>query len=147
MEADGKGNQAGEGGTAESGVCGVGERAVIGVYLGFEVVDEEFCVEGALAAAELGVAVGGVLGHAAGSGVGDADEDDGFYQACGGEAVGGGVDLPGMAGEVGEARVDEVLAVVKIEDGEAAMGFGEVGFWQIDVEGAVVGQEAGVEVR
>ena len=88
----------------------------------------------------------GVLGHTADAGVGDADEDDGFDFVGGGEGVGGGVDLPGAVGDEGGAGVDEVLAVVQIEDGEAAGGVGEIGFGEVDRDVAAAGEEAGAEV-
>ena len=55
--------------------------------------------------------------------------------------------MPGAAGEVGGLGVDEVLAVVEIEDGEAAGGLGGVLGREIDEDGAVVGEDGGVEVE
>ena len=90
---------------------------------GLSSFDEEPAVERAVAAAHAEIAGGGVLGHAAEAGVGDADEDDGL--GCGRAlvAVGCLAGAPGAAGNVGGAGVDEVLAVVEVEDREAAVGF------------------------
>lgn len=113
---------------------------------GFEFLDEEAAVAAAFAAAAPGIAGVGVLGHAADAGVGDADEDDGFDFVGAGEGVGSGVGLPGAMGDEGGAAVDEVLAVVEIEDGEAALGVGEIGFGEVGDDVAAVGEEAGAEV-
>jgi len=147
VESEGERDEASEGGASEGGIGGVGEGAVGGVDEGLEVVDQELAVEGAFAAAELGIVGGGVLGHAAGACVSDTDEDDGFDEAGAGEVVGGGVGAPGVAREEGAAVVEEVLAVVEIEDGEALIGVGEVGFWEIKSDVAGAGQEAGLESR
>ena len=92
------------------------------------------------------VAGGGVLGHAAETGVGDADEDERLGEAGEVEAVGGLAGAPGAAGDVGGARVEEVLTVVKVEDGKAAVGLGDVGGGEVDVNIAQVGEELGAEV-
>ncbi len=147
IEAEDERDEAAEGGASEGGIGGVGEGAEGGVDEGLEVVDQELAVEGAFATAELGVAGGGVLGHAAGTGVGDADEDEGLDETGAGELVGGGVGAPGVAGEESGAVVEEVLSVVQIEDGEALVGVGEVGFWEINSDVARAGQEAGLEGR
>jgi hypothetical protein len=144
-------NQTSERRTADGGVGRVGEGAEGFVDEGFELVDEEAAVAGTFAAAPTGIAGVGVLGHAADAGVGDADEDDGFDFVGSGEGVGGAVDLPGAVGDEGGAAVDEVLAVVEIEDGEATGGLvrggvGEVGFGEVDGDVAAAGEEAGAEV-
>ncbi len=146
FEAEEEGDEAAEGGAAEGGVgCG-GQGAVGGVDEGFELFDEESAVEWTIAATHFVVAGGGVLGHAAEAGVGDADEDDGLDAVGECEFVGGGLGAPGAAGDVGGVAVEEVLAVVKVEDGEAKVGFGEVLGGEIDGDGAVVGKDGGVEV-
>jgi len=146
VEGEGEGDEAAERGATDGGVFGAGEGAEVEVDEGFELLDEEAAVAGAFAAAAPGVAGGGVLGHAADAGVGDADEDDGLDLVGGGEGVGGGVSLPGAAGNEGGAGVNEVLAVVKIEDGEVTGGFGEVGLGEPDGDVAAAGEEAGAEV-
>ena len=122
VEAEGEGDEAAERGAAEGGVLRAGEGAEAAVDEGLELFDEEAAVAAAFAAAEADVAGGGVLGHAADAGVGDADEDDGLDEAFAGEGVGGGVGAPGAVDDVGGAAVEEVLAVVEVEDGEAAAG-------------------------
>jgi hypothetical protein len=124
VECDGEGDEAAEGGASDGGVGWVGEGAEGLVDEGFELVDEEASVAGAFATAATGVAGVGVLGHAADAGVGDADEDEGFDFAGAGEGVGGGVGLPGAMGDERGAGVDEVLAILEIEDGEATLGVG-----------------------
>jgi hypothetical protein len=128
VERDGERDEGTEGGASDGGVGRVGEGA------------EGFVDEG------LGIASVGVLGHAADAGVGDADEDEGLDFVGGGEGVGGEVGLPGAVGDEGGAGVDEVLAVVEIEDGEAALGVEEVGFGEVDGDVTAAGEVAGMEV-
>ena len=109
-------------------------------------MDYEAAVACAFASATARIAGGGVLGHAADAGVGDADEDDGLDFAGGGEGVGGFVGAPGAAGNERGAGVDEVLAVVEVEDGEVAGGVGEVGFREVDGDVAATGKEARAEI-
>jgi len=127
-EAEGERDETSERGTAEGRVGWGGEGSEAGVDVREQGFEQELAIEGALASTEFGVGGGGVLGHAAEAGVGDADEDEGLDEAGGGELVCGGVGAPGVAGEVGGSWVEEVLAVVEIEDGEAPAGLGAVGF-------------------
>ena len=120
-------DEAAERGASEAGVLGLGAGAVGAVEEWLDLFEEEAAVAVALAAAVAWVGGGGVLGHAAKAGVGDADEDEGLDEAPVDEAIGGGVRPPGMAGDEGGAVVEEVLAVVEIEDGEAVVGVFEVG--------------------
>lgn len=138
-----------EGGAADGGSGRAGLGAVDAIDLRFELFDEEAGVTPGFATAELEVAGGGVFGHAAEAGVGDADENDWLNFARFSEAVGGGVGAPGVAGNVGGEVVEEVLTVVEIEDGEAAVGIGEVGFWQINGDAAFegIGEDGGVEAE
>lgn len=55
--------------------------------------------------------------------------------------------LPGVSGDVSGEVVEEILTVVEIEDGEAAVGIAEVGFGQVDGDGALgwFGKDGGVE--
>lgn len=145
-EAEVERDEATEGRAAEGGAGGFGLRAKGAVDERLELFDEEAAVAVAIASAQTGVAGGGVFGHPAETGVVDADEDEGFDLAVAGEAVGGGVGAPGVVGDVGGAAIKEVLAVVEVEDGEAAPGFGRVGFGQVDHDVAVVGKKARVEV-
>ena len=145
-EAEVERDEAAEGGAAERRVGGVGEGAELAIDAGLQLFDEEPAVEIAVAAAKGGVAGGCVLGHAAKAGVVDADEDDGFDEASAGEAVGGGVGLPGVVGDVRGAAVEEVLAVVEIEDRKMARGLVDVGFRQVDFDVASVRQEARLEL-
>jgi hypothetical protein len=147
LEAEGERDEAAEGAAAEAGVRGAIEQAEALGDEGQEFLDEEAAVELAFAAAAHGVAGGCVLGHAADAGVVDADEDEGLDAAFASEAVGGGVGAPGAAGKVRGAGVEEVLAVVKVEDGEVAAGIGGVGLGEVDADAAGfgVGQEARVE--
>ena len=127
VEADGEGDEATERTAGEAGVFGSGEGAEGGVDERFEFVDKEAGVEGAFAATVTPVFAGGVLLHAVMAGVVDADEDERLDELFAGEAVGGGVGAPGAAGDVGRAGIDEVLAVVEVEDGVATVWVGAVG--------------------
>ena len=147
LEPEIQGDEATQRRAAEGGRLATGPGAVGGVNLRLELLDEEAAIAGGFAAAKLCVAGGGVLRHATKAGVGDADEDDRLDFIRFGETVGGGVGTPGVAGNIGGEVVEEVLAVVKIEDGKAAGGIGEVGFGEIDGDGALVGvrENGGVE--
>lgn len=128
-------------------MLGLGAGAVGAVEEWLDLVEEQAAIAVALAAAVLGVGGWGVLGHAAQAGVGDADEDEGLDAALGGELVCGGVGEPGMAGEEGGAPVEEILAVVQVQDREAFIRILKVLAGEVDEEGAVLGlgQEGGVE--
>ena len=146
-EAKVEGDEAAEGGAAETSLGGFGAGAEGGVDPGLELFDEETAVAMAFASAHAIVAGGGVLGHAAKAGVGDADEDEGFGLVGGVEAVGGFSGSPGVAGYIGGGGVEEVLAVVEIEDGKTAGGFGVVLRRQVHRNRAVVREDGGVEVE
>lgn len=96
--------------------------AVEVVDLGFEFFNKEAGVAAGFASAKFEVTGGGVFGHAAEAGIGDAEEDDWFNLTGFGEAVGGGMGTPGVAGDIGGEVVEEVLTVVKIEDRKTAVG-------------------------
>ena len=148
LEAEVETDETAERGSSQAGLCGCRERPVGGVDEGFDLFDEDAAIGAALAAAELDVAGGGVFGHAAEAGIGDSDQDDGLGFASEGEPICGGVGLPGAGGDVGETWVEEVLAVVEIEDGEAAGGLGVVLRGQVDGDIALLGEgeELGMEV-
>ncbi len=146
VEGDGQGDEAAEGGATDGGVGGVGEGAEGLVDEGLELVDEETAVAATVSSVTARVAGMGVFCHPPNAGVVDADEDDGFDLVGAGEGIGCGVGLPGAVRDEGGSAVDEVLAVVEIEDGKAAMGFGEVGLGEIDDDVATGGEEAGAEV-
>ena len=76
-------------------------------------------------------------------GVGDADEDDGFDVAGGDLSVCGGPCAPGAARHVGLAAVEEVLAVVEVEDGEVPRRLRGVTLGEIDVDLTLVGENSG----
>ena len=155
LEAEMERDEGAERGAAEASVLGLGAGAVGAIEEGLELLAQHAAVAGAVAAAVLRVGGGGVLGEAAQAGVGDADQDEGLDAALGDEAVGGAVGLPGATGNEGDAFIEEILAVVQIEHGEALVGMGLVLAREVDEEGAVggvgglggagVGQEGGVE--
>src|SRR5215472_11709310 len=120
---------------------GIGQRAKLAIDAGLQLFDEETAVAIAVAAAEAGVTAGRVFSHAAQAGVIDADEDQGLDQAFPRETVGGRVGAPRAAWYVGGAAVEEILAIVEIEDGKSAGGLVRVGFRQVDFDVAIVGQE------
>ncbi len=140
-------DEAAERGAAERGVGGAGQGSKLAIDKGLEVVHEQLTIERAAAAAELRVGDGRVLGHAVVAGVGDADEDDGLDAFLLGEAIGGGVGAPGAARKIGGGAVKEILTVMEVEDGEAAIGFAQVRDGQIDGDGAVSGKSMRVAKR
>ena len=146
VEGDGEGDEGAEGGATDGGVGWVGEGAEGLVDEGLEFVDEEAAVAATVSSVTARVAGVGVFCHPPNAGVVDADEDDGFDLVGAGEGVGCGVGLPGAVRDEGGSAVNEVLAVVEIEDGEAAKGLGEVGLGEIDEDVATGGEEAGAEV-
>ena len=145
VEGDGEGDEASERRPSDGGVGGVREGAKGVVDEGLEFLDQETAVAAAVATAAAWIAGVGVLGHTANAGVVDADEEDGLDFTGAGEGVCGGVGLPGAVGNEGGAAVDEVLAVVQIEDGEAA-GWGcEIRFGEVDNDVAAGREEARAE--
>lgn len=151
VEGDGERDEAAEGGASDGGVGGVGEGAEGAVDEGLEFVDEEATVAGTVSSVTAGIAGVGVFCHPPNAGVVDADEDDGLDLVGAGEGVGCGVGLPGAVSDEGGSAIDEVLAVLEIEDGEAAGwlvrgGVGEIGFGKIDDDVATGREEAGAEV-
>ena len=145
-QAEVEGDQSSEGGASEGGARGTGERAELAVDEGLEFFGEEAAVEGAKAPFVAAVGNRGVLGDAVDAGVTDADEDEGLDAAGGNQGVGGEVSAPGFAGE-GGARIEEVLAVVEVEDGKAAVGLAEVSDGQVDADVPVGGEKARAEAR
>ena len=145
IEAD----EGAERGATEAGGPGTGEGAEGGVDERLQLLDEESAVAVAFAATHAEIAGRGVFGHAAETGVGNADENDGLDDTLRGEAVCGGFSLPGSAGDVGGLRVDEVLAVMEVEDGKAAGGIGGVRLGQVDgdLTRVRIGQDGGVKQK
>src|ERR1700734_2036260 len=76
----------------------------------------------------------------AGGGVVNADDDPRLHFAGAGGGVGLLANLPGLAGDEGGARVEEVLAVLHIDDGVGAVGVLVVAGRHVDDEVALVGQ-------
>ena len=147
LKAEIEGDEAAEGGTTKCGVVVFGQGAIGGVYEGLDLLHEDPAVSMAFSACAASVAGRGVFGHAAETGIGDAYQDDGLDLPSQGKAVGGGVGLPCAPGDVGKARVEEVLAVVKVEDGKAAIPVGVILGRQVNGNGALrrLGQKLRVE--
>ena len=140
-------DKATERGAAKRGVRRIGKGAELAIDEGFEVVNEELTVERAAAATELRVGIGRVLGHALMAGIGNPDEDDRLDALLLGEAIGGGVGAPGVAGKIGGHAIKQILTVMKVEDGEATIGLRQIGDRQVDGDGAIGGERVRVAKR
>ena len=119
-------DEAAEGGAAQSRVLAVGQGAVGAIDERLDLFDDDSAIGMAFSARTPGFPGGRVLRHAAEAGICDADEDHRLDLACEREVVCGGVGLPCTSGNVRKPRIEEVLTVVKIEDGEAAFRVGLV---------------------
>ena len=137
LEGKEEGDQAAQRRSTECGVIGRRERTELPIDEGLEIVQQELPVERPAAAAELRVCHRCVLRHAIDASVSDADEDHWFHAGDLGQAISGGVGTPGVTGEVGCSAVKEVLAVVQVKDGKAALRLRKVGGGKIDRDAAI----------
>ena len=97
------------------------------------------------AAAALPVAVGSVLGDAAVAGVIDAHNDQRLNLAGFNGGVGVLAHLPGAAADERCFRIEEILAVVHVEDRIVALGMEIVAGRNVDDQVASVGEKSAVE--
>jgi hypothetical protein len=144
LEAEVEGDEATEGGAAETGIGGRCGSAVAAIDEGFEFVDEEAAVAAGETSASATVANLGVFADAAYAGVVDTDHDEGLDGAFGDELFCGFVEAPFVAEEGGGA-IEEVLTVVEIEDGKTAGWIIVLAGRQIHDDIAISGQVGGVE--
>ena len=112
---------------------------------GHDLLQEKFAVAVGAAAAELGNFAGGVFLDARFAGVVDADDDERLEGARLDQIISCAVDVPVLPSEGGGA-VEKILAVVEIEDWEAALWWFVVARWDVDDQVALIAQEARAEL-
>src|SRR5260370_17571287 len=98
-----------------------GERAVFAIDEGLHFFNKEFCIAVGAAATEFGDMGGSVFANARLGVVHPDDDQRGDYASLN-AIIRGLPDMPVLARDEGSGAVEEVLAVVKIEDRETAAG-------------------------
>src|SRR5450755_3394648 len=112
--------------------------AILGLNQGHQLLEEKFGVAIGATAPELGRFGGRVFVNAGFAGVVNADDDQWLDQPLMDGVVGGFFDVPVVAGNESRRSVEEILAVVKVQDGIAAVRPFLISRWQIDDEVALV---------
>src|SRR5579871_2792491 len=112
---------------------------------GYQVLGQEKTVTAGLASATLPVAVVGILRDSALAGVVDADDDQGLHFAGLNRFIGLLAHLPGAAFDERGVGVEQVLAVLHVEDRVGAIRFVVVPRREIDDEVARAGQVAALK--
>ena len=133
-------DQSAKRGTAQAGRFTIGADAVLRGDPGQDFAGEGHAVLRGLASAHAPVAFMGVFGETAVAGIVDADDNEGLDFAGFNGGVGVFADFPGAAGEERGARVEEVLAILQVEDGVGAFGLLVVAGGEIDDQVALVRQ-------
>ena len=144
FESEKKGDEAAERRAAHAGGCGVFAGAVGAVDEGEQFAHEQLAVGFGFASAHLPVGSVGILGHAAGSGVVQADDEERLHSSGEDFSISMLVHAPGAAGDEGRFGVEKILPVVEVEDGVAPVGVLVVSRRQVDEDVAIVGQEMAV---
>src|SRR5580693_4268045 len=118
-----------------------GERAVLAIHKGLYFIAEKLCVAIGAAAAEPGHVRRRVFANTR-FGVVHADDDERFDLAGLDAVVRGRTDVPVLAGDEGRGAIEEILAVMKIEDWEMSLGLVRVVGRSVDDEIALVAKKA-----
>src|SRR5580698_9183694 len=145
LEAEVKRDEAAERRTADAGETRIGVDAILRLDERHHFLQQKFCVAIGAAAAEFWRFGGCVLEDARFACVVDADDDERRKPAGADAVVGGALDVPVLSGK-GCGAVEKILAVVKIEDGEAAIGLIVVAGREIDDEVALIAEKARTEI-
>ena len=140
-------DQPSQGGPAERCALRSRHRPVRAVDKRFEFVDQQASIRMALAAAGTEVARGRVLSHTPEPCVRNAHKDDGFDIPRPHHRIGRSMRAPGAPGNVREPPIEEVLAIVQVEDRKAARRIFVVSRRQMDCNGAFRrhGEDCGVK--
>src|SRR5260370_23208346 len=121
-----------------------GERAVFAIDERLHFFDQEFCITVSAAAAELGNGRGALFANAR-LGVVHPDDDQRSTHARLNAMIRGLPDVPVLPGDEGSGAIKEILAVVKIQDGEMARGLVRVSGRRVNDEVALIAEKARAE--
>src|SRR5229473_1771379 len=118
-----------------------GERAVFAIDERLHFFDQEFCITVSAAAAELGNGRGSVFANAR-LGVVHPDDDQRSNHARLNAMIRGLPDVPVLPGDEGSGAIEEILAIMKIKDGETAPGLAGVTGRRVNDEVALIAEKA-----
>ena len=124
---------------------GARQGPVGAVDQGFQLVGDQPAVVGGESATEAGIPGRGVLVNAFFAGVVNADDDQRLEEAAGDQLIRGLADPPVFTGLKCGLRVEQVLPVVHVKDGVAAVGVHVVTGGEPNQDISVVGEELGVK--
>ena len=118
-----------------------GERAVFAIDERLHFFDQKFCIAVGAAAAEFGNFAGSVFTNSR-SCVVHPDDDQRGDRANLNAKIRGLPEVPVLPRDEGSGGIEEILAVLKIEDGEMAQGLVSVSGRRVDDEVALVAEKA-----
>src|SRR5882672_2522012 len=145
LEPQIEGNQAPQRRTADAGVLRAGEHAVFAIDEGLHFFDQKFCIAVGWAAAGFGDVGVSVFAHARVRVVHPHDDKRGDRARLN-KMIRGLPDVPVLPGNEGGGAIEEILAVMKIEDGEMAPGLVGVSGRRVDDEVALIAEKARAEL-
>ena len=122
-----------------------GERAVFAIDERLHFFDQKFCIAVGAAAAELGNFGGSVFANSR-FGVVHPDDDQRGDRAGLNAMICGLSDVPVLPLDEGSGAIEEILAVMKIEDREMAQGLVSVSGWRVKDEVALIAEKARAEL-
>src|SRR5216684_4585388 len=140
-----EGDEAAQRRTADAGMLRAGERAVFAIDEGLYFFEEKLCIAVGAAAAEFGDVRGSVFADAR-FGVVHADDDQRGDYASLNAIIRSLADVPVLSRDEGSGAIEEILAVVKIKDGETARGLTGVSGRGVNDEVALVAEKARTEL-
>src|SRR2546426_5029773 len=126
-------------------MLGAGERTVLAIDEGLHFFDEEFCVTVGAAAAELGNMCRSVFANAR-FGVVHPDDDQRCDRASVNAMIRSLPDVPVLPRDEGSGAIEEILAVMKIEDREMTQGLVSVSGRRVNDEVALIAEKARAEL-
>src|SRR5260370_25409967 len=145
LESRIKGDQAAKRRPADAGVLRAGERAIFAIDERLHFFDQKLFIAIGAAAAEFGNVGGSVFANAR-LGVVHPDDDQRGDHASLNTVIGGLPDMPVLSGDEGRGAIEEILAVMKIEDGEMAPGLVSVSGRRVNDEVALNAEKPCAEV-
>src|SRR5229473_1965910 len=145
LEPQIKGDQAAQRRTADAGVLRAGERAVFAIDERLHFFNQKFCIAVGAAAAEFGNVGGSVFANAR-LRVVHPDDDQRRDRTRLNEVIRGLPNVPVLPGDEGGSAIEEILAVMKIEDGETAPGLVGVSGRRVNDEVALIAEKARAEL-
>src|SRR5712692_2208159 len=141
LEPQIEGNEAAQRRTADAGVLRAGERAVFAIDERLHFFKQKFCIAVGASAAEFGDVGGSVFANPR-LGVVHPDDDQRGDRAGLNAMIRGLPDVPVLPGDEGSGAIEEILAIMKIKDGETAPGLAGVTGRRVNDEVALIAEKA-----